>query len=139
VVAATALAHRGHVGRSVELYRWSGSASSVAFATVGGLAGGDLSAVDEAPGDDPAGEPPTLRASAARLMADGVRESVTGPPTAALSALVQAAALLEPDGRAALLPDSPAALAALTAVHCGELEIAERVLHRALAAGVAAR
>ncbi|MGW1452748.1 helix-turn-helix transcriptional regulator, partial [Micromonospora sp. NPDC002411] len=63
-------------------------------------------------------------------------DSVSGPPTAALSALVQAAALLEPDGRAALLPDSPAALAALTAVHCGELEIAERVLHRALAAGV---
>ncbi|MFJ6169266.1 LuxR C-terminal-related transcriptional regulator [Micromonospora orduensis] len=136
VVAATALAHRGHVGRSVELYRWSGSASSVAFATVGGLAGGDLAAAGDAPADDPAGEPPTLRASAARLMADGVRESVTGPPTAALSSLVQAAALLEPDGRAALLPDSPAALAALTAVHCGELEIAERVLHRALAAGV---
>ncbi|MGW3796092.1 helix-turn-helix transcriptional regulator [Micromonospora arida] len=90
----------------------------------------------ESPAGAPAGEPPTLHASAARLMANGVRESVTGPPTAALSALVQAAALLEPDGRAALLPDSPAALAALTAVHCGELEIAERVLHRALGAGV---
>ncbi|WP_406080800.1 LuxR C-terminal-related transcriptional regulator [Micromonospora sp. NBC_00858] len=136
MVSATALAHRGHVGRSVELYRWSGTASSVAFATVGGLASGDLTAVAEPAADGPAGEPPTLHASAARLMADGVRESVTGPPTAALSALVQAAALLEPAGRAALLPDSPAALAALTAVHCGELEIAERVLHRALVAGV---
>ncbi|MCO1596957.1 LuxR C-terminal-related transcriptional regulator [Micromonospora sp. RHAY321] len=136
MVAATALAHRGHVGRSVELYRWSGTASSVAFATVGGLASGDLTAAAEPAAGEPAGEPPTLHASAARLMADGVRESVTGPPTAALSALVQAAALLEPAGRAALLPDSPAALAALTAVHCGELEIAERVLHRALVAGV---
>ncbi|MDG4810688.1 LuxR C-terminal-related transcriptional regulator [Micromonospora sp. WMMD1120] len=136
MVAATALAHRGHVGRSVELYRWSGSASAVAFATVGGLASGDPAATAGTPAADPAGEPPTLHASAARLMADGVRESVTGAPTAALSALVQAAALLEPDGRAALLPDSPAALAALTAVHCGELEIAERVLHRALSAGV---
>ncbi|MFI6259922.1 LuxR C-terminal-related transcriptional regulator [Micromonospora zamorensis] len=136
VVAATALAHRGHVGRSVELYRWSGTASALAFATVGGFATGDLSAAAEPPAGDPGGEPPTLRASAARLMAAGVRDSVTGSPTAALSALVQAAALLEPDGRAALLPDSPAALAALTAVHCGELEIAEQVLHRALAAGV---
>ncbi|RAO07721.1 helix-turn-helix transcriptional regulator [Micromonospora noduli] len=136
MVAATALAHRGHVGRSVELFRWSGTASAAAFAIVGGLATGDPAATTEAPAGDPAGEPPTLHASAARLMANGVRESVTGPPTAALSALVQAAALLEPDGRAALLPDSPAALAALTAVHCGELEIAERVLHRALAAGV---
>ncbi|WP_051065726.1 helix-turn-helix transcriptional regulator [Micromonospora lupini] len=135
VVAATALAHRGHTGRSVELYRWSGSASSLAFATVGGLATGDLTAAG-APVDEPAGEPPTLHASAARLMAEGVRESVTGTPSAALSALVQAAALLEPDGRAALLPDSPAALAALTAVHSGELDIAERVLHRAQDAGV---
>ncbi|MEU4472024.1 LuxR C-terminal-related transcriptional regulator [Micromonospora sp. NPDC023888] len=136
VVAATALAHRGHVGRSVELYRWSGTASALAFAVVGGLATGDPHAAAEPPAGDPLGEPPTLHASAARLMAGGVRESVSGPPTAALSALVQAAALLEPDGRAALLPDSPAALAALTAVHCGELEIAEQVLHRALGAGV---
>ncbi|WP_406070479.1 LuxR C-terminal-related transcriptional regulator [Micromonospora sp. NBC_01638] len=136
VVAATALAHRGHIGRSVELYRWAGTASAVAFAIVGRLATGDLSATAGPPTGEPAGEPPTLHASAARRMADGVRESVSGPPTAALSALVQAAALLEPDGRAALLPDSPAALAALTAVHCGELEIAERVLHRALGAGV---
>ncbi|MFG1836862.1 LuxR C-terminal-related transcriptional regulator [Micromonospora sp. NPDC049175] len=136
VVAATALAHRGHVGRSVELYRWSGTASALAFAVVGGLATGELDATAAAPAGDRLGEPPTLHASAARLMAEGVRESVSGPPTAALSALVQAAALLEPDGRAALLPDSPAALAALTAVHCGELEIAEQVLHRALDAGV---
>ncbi|MFG2050826.1 LuxR C-terminal-related transcriptional regulator [Micromonospora sp. NPDC048935] len=136
VVAATALAHRGHIGRSVELYRWSGTASALAFAIVGGLATGHLDAAAGSPAGDPAGEPPTLHASAARLMAEGVRESVSGPPTAALSTLVQAAALLEPDGRAALLPDSPAALAALTAVHCGELEIAEQVLHRALGAGV---
>ncbi|MEU5910420.1 LuxR C-terminal-related transcriptional regulator [Micromonospora sp. NPDC047527] len=135
-VAASALAHRGQVGRSVELFTWSGSASAVAFATVGKLATGDLTAVAAPPVDDPSGAPPTLHASAARLMAEGVRESVVGTPTAALSALVQAAALLEPDGRAALLPDSPAALAALTAVHCGELDIAERVLHRAQAAGV---
>lgn len=135
VVAATALAHRGHAGRSVELYRWSGTASSVAFAAVGALAIGDLAAAAP-PVDEPGGTPPTLHASAARLMADGVRESVTGTPSAALSALVQSAALLEPDGRAALLPDSPAALAALTAVHCGELDIAERVLHRAQAGAV---
>ncbi|WFE53527.1 LuxR C-terminal-related transcriptional regulator [Micromonospora sp. WMMD1155] len=136
VVAATALAHRGHVGRSVELYRWAGTASATAFAAVGAIASGDLGGPAEPPTGDPTGEPPTMHASAARLMATGVRDSVSGPPTAALSVLVQAAALLEPDGRAALLPDSPAALAALTAVHCGELDIAERVLHRALAAGV---
>ncbi|GIJ24142.1 helix-turn-helix domain-containing protein [Micromonospora lutea] len=135
LVAATALAHRGQTDRSVELYRWSGGATAHAFATVGALATGR--AIDH---PEPAQEsPPTLPAGAARLMADGVRESIQGTPSAALSTLVQAAALLEPDGRAVLLPDSPAALAALTAVHCGELDIAERVLDRALASGIGGR
>ncbi|GIJ79804.1 helix-turn-helix transcriptional regulator [Micromonospora phaseoli] len=131
VVAATALAHRGQSDRSVELYRWSGGACADAFAAVGALATARPAAAPES-----RDEPPTMQASAARLMADGVRESIDGPPAAALSTLVQAAALLEPDGRAVLLPDSPAALAALTAVHCGELDIAERVLDRALASGI---
>ncbi|MBQ0892280.1 helix-turn-helix transcriptional regulator [Micromonospora sp. U56] len=134
-VAATALAHRGQVGRSVELYRWSGTPSAESFAAVGALAAGRPADVTPPSGDDRAGGPPTLHASAARLMADGIRDSVAGPPTAALSTLVQAAALLEPAGRAALLPDSPAALAALTGLHCGELDIAERVLDRAATSG----
>ncbi|NES26524.1 LuxR family transcriptional regulator [Micromonospora terminaliae] len=134
-VAATALAHRGQVERSVELYRWSRLAPSAAFAAVGALALGRPPTGADLP-DDPAGGPPTLHASAARLMAEGVRESVSGPPTTALSRLVQATALLEPDGRRVLLPDSPAALAALTAVHCAELDIAEGVLDRAVATGI---
>ncbi|MGR6317053.1 LuxR C-terminal-related transcriptional regulator [Micromonospora soli] len=135
-VAATALAHRGQVDRSVELYRWSGTASARAFAIVGAVAAGRPTADPDAPGDAPDANPPTLHSSAARLMAEGVRESLAGPPTTALSTLVQAAALLEPDGRAALLPDSPAALAALTAIHCAELDIAEGVLDRAVATGI---
>ncbi|MEW2385349.1 helix-turn-helix transcriptional regulator [Micromonospora sp. NPDC047707] len=134
LVAATALAHRGQARRSVELYRWSGSPPSAAFAAVGALAIGHPDA--DAPTSGDTGAPPTLHGSAARLLAEGVRASVDGPPTAALSTLVQAAALLEPDGRAVLLPDSPAALAALTGMHCGELDIAEGVLHRAVASGV---
>ncbi|MFC0507866.1 helix-turn-helix transcriptional regulator [Micromonospora costi] len=135
LVAATALAHRGQLGRSVELYRWSGAAPAAAFATVGALAGGDPAGA-EAAATDHRGGPPTLHASAARLMAEGIRDSVTGTPTTALSTLVQATALLEPDGRAVLLPDSPAALAALTALHSGELDIADRVLDRAAASGI---
>jgi DNA-binding CsgD family transcriptional regulator len=134
-VAATALAHRGQVERSVELYRWSRLAPSAAFAAVGALALGRPPAGADLP-DDPAGGPPTLHASAARLMAEGVRESISAPPTTALSRLVQAAALLEPDGRRVLLPDSPAALAALTAVHCAELDVAESVLDRAVTTGI---
>ena len=65
-------------------------------------------------------------------MATGVYDSVAGSPTAALSALTRAAALLETSYRAALLPDTPAALAALVAVHCGEHDVAQSVLQRAV-------
>ena len=64
-------------------------------------------------------------------MAHGLVHSVTGSPTAALSELTRAAVLLESSHRAALLPDTPAALAALTAVQCGELDVAQSVLERA--------
>jgi len=57
---------------------------------------------------------------------------VAGSPTAALSELTRAAALLESSHRAALLPDTPAALAALVAVHVGEMDVAQSVLERAV-------
>ncbi|WP_237774307.1 helix-turn-helix transcriptional regulator [Actinosynnema sp. ALI-1.44] len=122
-VAATALAHRGQLGRSAELYQWSGD---VSFAAIGRIGTGtlvDLTAADELP---------TLLSGAASLMAQGVRESVRGSSVDALSSLVRAAGLLEPAGRGVLLPDSPAALAALVGLHCGELGVAESVLDRAV-------
>lgn len=134
-VAAAALAHRGQLGRSAELYHWAATASSVAFATIGFVGTGQPDRADQPVPDDP----PTLLGSAAALMAAGVRETVSGSPTAALSTLVQASALLEPAGRAALLPDSPAALAALVALHSGELDLGESVLERAIAGGLGAR
>jgi DNA-binding CsgD family transcriptional regulator len=72
------------------------------------------------------------------LTAQGVLQSLrTGDDAAAdiaaaLSTLTRAAALLEPVGRTALLVDSPAALAALVALHSGELGVAESVLQRAV-------
>jgi DNA-binding CsgD family transcriptional regulator len=83
--------------------------------------------------------PPTLVAGAEMLMASGVLASIVDPPmsapTAALSTLTRAAALLEPGGSAALLPDTPAALAAIVALHSGELDVAVSVLERALESG----
>jgi DNA-binding CsgD family transcriptional regulator len=128
-VAATALAHRGQLGRSAELYRWSGDNS---FATIGLIGTGHLEAVPATTGDGP----PTLLDGAASLMAQGVAKSVTGNSVDALSALVRAAGLLEPAGRGVLLPDSPAALAALVGVHCGELDVADSVLSRAVQANM---
>jgi DNA-binding CsgD family transcriptional regulator len=83
--------------------------------------------------------PPTLVAGAEALMAGGVLESIinspTSAPTTALSTLTRAAALLEPGGSGVLLPDTPAALAAIVALHCGELDVAVSVLERALESG----
>ncbi|OZM83011.1 helix-turn-helix transcriptional regulator [Pseudonocardia sp. MH-G8] len=142
-VAAAVLAHRGMLARSAELYRWMGTAlgpelGSAAVLAVPALIG--TGALDEArkvlhappsaAGAPP--RPPTLLAGAEELMAHGVYDSVAGSPTAALSQLTRAASLLESSQRAALLPDTPAALAALVAVHCGELDVAQSVLERAL-------
>jgi DNA-binding CsgD family transcriptional regulator len=137
-VAATALVHRGHTDRAVELYRWSGTPASVAFAAIGAVGTGRAEQLDRVLADPPKDGPPTLLASAALLMARGLRETLSGPPTAALSTLVQASALLEPAGRSVLLPESPAVLAALVALHCGELDIGERALDRAASAGLGA-
>jgi DNA-binding CsgD family transcriptional regulator len=137
-VAAVALAHRGQLARSVELYRWAEPGPAAGFAVVGLVGTGRLAeaqrfmAEQRAGGADRAG-PPTLLTGAATLMARGVCESIAGPPSTALSALVQAATLLEPAGTAVLLPDSPAALAALLAVHSAELDIGEVLLDRAIA------
>ncbi|MEU4800889.1 helix-turn-helix transcriptional regulator [Actinosynnema sp. NPDC023587] len=126
-VAAIALAHRGQLARSTELHRWSPSATSTAFAVVGQVGTGRVPA-----GPLPVA-PPTLLDGGASLMAHGVLESIGDTPTTALSTLVRAVGLLEPAGRAVLLPDTPAALAGLVALHSGELAVAESVLDRALA------
>jgi DNA-binding CsgD family transcriptional regulator len=75
-------------------------------------------------------------------MARGIVESLeagsdqASDAATALSTLSRAATLLEPIGRTALLPDTPAALAALVALHSGELGTAETALERAVAADV---
>jgi DNA-binding CsgD family transcriptional regulator len=133
-IAAAALAHRGQLGRSAELYRWAGPGFPASFAAIGLLGTGQcLPTPASASADD---GPPTLLAGAATLMVQGIQESITGSTTAALSQLVRASTLLEPAGQALLLPDSPAALAALVGVHGGELSLAESVLDRAAVANV---
>ncbi|HEY3609579.1 MAG TPA: LuxR C-terminal-related transcriptional regulator [Pseudonocardiaceae bacterium] len=136
-IAAAALAHRGQLGRSAELYRWAGPGFPASFATIGLLGTGQLSTGQGVPTPSSSDDgPPTLLAGAATLMAQGIQESITGSTTAALSQLVRASTLLEPAGQALLLPDSPAALAALVGVHGGELSLAESVLDRAAVANV---
>jgi DNA-binding CsgD family transcriptional regulator len=134
-VAAAALAHRGQLFRSAQLYRWSGTEEGKQLATLGLLGIGDLADARELRASVSADGPPTSLSSAITLMAGGLHESVTGTPTTALSMMVRAAGLLEPVGRGVLLPDSPAALGALLALHYGELATASSLLDRAVAAG----
>ncbi len=138
-VAAAVLARRGMLSRSAELYRYLGSDSLGRGAVLAVPALIGTGALDEAREvlyptvlSTAPRRPPTLLAGAEELMAQGVYDSVAGSPTAALSQLTRAAALLESSHRAALLLDTPAALAALVAVHCGELDVAQSVLERAV-------
>ena len=138
--AAAVLARRGLLARSAALYRWMGGPSGATVAAVPALIG--TGALPEArnvllgPAGPAPGRPPTLLEGAEELMARGIYDSVCGSPTAALSQLARAAGLLERSHRAALLPDTPAALAALVAVHCGELDVAQSVLERAVRVGL---
>ncbi|WP_285642592.1 LuxR family transcriptional regulator [Lentzea sp. NBRC 102530] len=127
-VAAVALAHRGQLARSTELFRWAATPYASAFAGIGLIGTGHLH-------EDNPPQPPTMLGGSASLMLQGVRQSVVGAETTALSTLVRASSMLEPAGGAVLLPDSPAALAALVAVHCGEPNVAESVLDRAVETG----
>ncbi|MGY1733685.1 LuxR C-terminal-related transcriptional regulator [Geodermatophilus sp. SYSU D01045] len=138
-VAAAVLARRGLLGRAAELYRLAGPehAGSAALALLAtGRPDEAARVVAEARSATAGG--PTMLAVSEELMAEGITRSLRSgtdagdPVPAALSTLTRAAALLEPVGRTALLVDTPAALAALVALQCGELAVAESVLQRAV-------
>lgn len=144
-IAATVLAHRGELARSAELYHWAARTSpdgvgtwagADAFAAIALVGTGDLAGAQRLLDSPAPGVAPTLFAGAATRMARGIADSVAGCATETLSTLLGAAAMLEPALGGTLLPDSPAALAALAALHTGELALAESVLTRALDGGI---
>ncbi len=139
-VSAAVLASRGQLGRAAELYTWLGadrigSSSPMAVVAFAGT-GAESAAADVIRSGIDAG-PPTVVAGTSRAMAKAVWESIVGRPLAAVGIMARAAALLESSApHAILLPDSPAALTAVMAIHSGRLEIAESTLDRALRLGV---
>ena len=134
-VAGIALAHRGQLAHSAELFQWSGTADAHCFAAIGLFGTGRVEEAEQALEKCRADGPPTLLSGAVSSAARGVAESVTGQPAVALSTLVRSAEMLEPVSAGLLLPDSPAALGALVALHSGEAAIAEPMLARAVDAG----
>ncbi|MGQ0629730.1 MAG: LuxR C-terminal-related transcriptional regulator [Sporichthyaceae bacterium] len=141
-VAASVLASRGMLARSAQLYRWhakvTGAPSPLAVPAL--LGTGDLAGARAAmvgPADAPnLSAVPSLSDGAETLIADGILATIDGVPAAALSQLTRAAVLLEAVAQRTLLPDTPAALAAVVAINCGEFAVAESVLRRAVAVGL---
>ncbi|RBY88692.1 helix-turn-helix transcriptional regulator [Blastococcus sp. TF02A-26] len=140
-VTAAVLARRGLLRRAADLYRLAGrerSGSTAVALLATGAREEALEVLSRAATAE--GRMPTVLSVGEELMAQGVHTSLqpgadtAATAAAALSTLTRAAAVLEPVGRGVLLADTPAALAALVAVHSGELGVAESVLQRAVAA-----
>ncbi|MDV6014648.1 helix-turn-helix transcriptional regulator [Haloechinothrix sp. LS1_15] len=135
-IAAIAHAHRGQLARSAEVARWAGTGYAAVWAAIADTATGGLADAErELHGANGRAQAPTLRLGAAASLARGIVDSVSRPADSVLSTLVTAADELEPAGRDMLLADSPAALAAIAAMHTADLDLAETVLERALATG----
>ena len=140
-ITAAVLAHRGLLSRAAELYRAAGPAAGADYPMIAVPVLAGIGAIGEArqvltAADGQVESAPTLLSGVESLMARGIDETISGSPVTALSQLTRAATLLESTGSTPLLPDTPAALAALVAMHAGEFGAAHSVLRRAMSAGL---
>lgn len=144
VLAASAHIQENRLERASVLYRHIGSESlgeDGAWAIVAALGRGDLGSARswrEALGDDAL----TSHAAGVTDLVDGLLLSLEGNGDGALELLARSVATLTPLGKEVILPDTPAAFAALVAISRGEPATAEVLLARALRAdlgGKAAR
>ena len=137
-VAAAVWAQRGMLGRSAEVYRWLGRERVGASAPLAALcmfATGDREGGEEMLAAATTQGSPTSLPAALALMGEGVRESIVGTPTRALSMLVRASDMMTATGTVTPLPYPPAGLAALVALHSGELSVAETAIDDAIKGG----
>ena len=136
-VLGAALAFEGLESHAAAVYRPLADAGDVAAAQLWSLA---ALATGRAAGQRPDwpadGHPPSLEDGSREAMVRGVQQSLEGDGMVALPTLLESAAMLRPRGRGALLPDTPAALAALVALHCGASVHAVTTLREAIAAGL---
>ena len=135
-IAAAIHAHRGTLNRSAELLQLVAPESLADAAAEGAVALigiGDMAAADRMLDASRVGAP-TAAAVGWRLATTGLAQSLRGDGVAGMAPLLQSVTALAPVGRDGIMLDSPAALAALVALHLGELDLAESVLQRAVAA-----
>ncbi|MFI2565690.1 LuxR C-terminal-related transcriptional regulator [Paenarthrobacter sp. NPDC018779] len=136
-VAAAVWAERGMLSRSADTYRWLGPERIGASAPLAGLAmigSGDVAGAHGVLTEGRSLGSPTLLAVALSLMGDGLRRTLESSPELGLSELIRASDMMNAAGVVAPMPEIPAVLAALCALHSGEPAVADTVVRAALAA-----
>ncbi|WAJ45789.1 isoniazid response ATPase/transcriptional regulator IniR [Mycobacterium sp. Aquia_216] len=133
-IAASVAAHEGNANQAAELFGWLGphpdavvgAAAVITLAAIGDLAtaGAALRLKDSGP--------PTIAARTARSLAEGLLMTMDQPYPAAMAKLGQAISAEQPASE--VIPDSPAALIALAAIHGGDPVRARSVIGRAVRA-----
>lgn len=134
-VDAAVWAGRGMLAQGAQLYRWLGPArvgESAPLAAVAMIAVGDAENARAMFDTAPESGSPTLLAVATALMGQGIRCSIEPLAADALPGLVRSSDLMTASGLTVPLPDTPAALAALVALHLGDLDTADAVLSAAI-------
>ena len=137
-VAASVWAQRGMLARAADVYSWLGPARmgpSAPLAAVAMIGAGDRSGAEAVfPPDAPVASP-TLLAAALVQTGQGIMASLGDNPHQGISLLIHASDMLNSARTALPLPETPAALAALLALHSGDPHLAETVCKSAAAAG----
>ncbi|MBM7241821.1 LuxR family transcriptional regulator [Rhodococcus fascians] len=137
-VSASIAAQRGMVSRSAQLFAWLGAdrlGTDAVWAALSAAAAGDRPAADRAL-SVVASLAPTSSTASGALLVDGVLGSIdsrsVAASSAATNALMRAVTLTAAPSDRWCAPDSAAAVAALHAVHCGDLARVDSVIARAL-------
>jgi DNA-binding CsgD family transcriptional regulator len=142
-VAAELWATRGMLSRSAEAYRWLQPArvgASSGLAAVAMIGTGDREGAEAMLASRSGSGSPTLLAVAMSLMGAGIRDSLKADPAPALPALIRASDMMTSAGMTSVpVPETAAVLAALVAVHSGELTLADSIIGSAITGGQGGR
>ncbi|HTQ22115.1 isoniazid response ATPase/transcriptional regulator IniR [Mycobacterium sp.] len=134
-IAASIAMHDGNASQAADLFGWLGphpDAVVGAAAAIAHIATGDLATARVALHPRDTG-PPTRAARTSRSLAEGLLLTVDQPYPAAIAKLGQAIA--REQSISEVLPDSPAALVTLAAIHGGDPVRARSVIGRAIRNG----
>lgn len=133
-VAASVAVVNGNSAQAADLVGWLGPYPDAAVSAAAAIvltATGDAAAAERALAVQSAG-PPTAASRAARTLAEGLLATLHAPYTTAVTKL--GAAMAAEYSAAQVLPDSPAALVTLAALHGGDPVRARSVIARAVRA-----